>query len=104
MAAGGDLYCPRCDDSVGVLREWSGWKWCWRAWVAGACVMLAATPLLAYDFCVIIPSMMLYLVAGSSLRMLARQRPVCRRCSFELTEGCLSGEPLQRKPPTKAVT
>jgi len=95
--AGGDLYCPRCDERVGVLREWGGWKWCWRVWIAGAVVMLAATPFLAYDFCVMIPCMMLYLVAGSSLRMLAKQRPVCRRCSLELTEGTFSGEPLRSR-------
>lgn len=59
--------------------------------------MVAATPFLAYDFCVLIPSMMLYMVAGSPLRVLARTPPVCRRCSFELVEGMTQGTPLRPK-------
>lgn len=94
---GSALYCPRCDASVGVIRVWSGWKWCWRVWLAGLVVLLALTPLLAYDFCVLIPGMMVYIAAGGPLRHLARTAPVCRRCSLELVEGQTSGTPMPRK-------
>ncbi len=91
------LYCGRCDDSVSPIRVWHGWKWCLRVWLVGFAVMIAMTPLLAYDFCVLIPGMMVYMVAGSSLWQLAGTRPVCRRCSLELTEGVTSGTPLRPK-------
>lgn len=88
------LYCARCDASVPVIRVWSGWKWCWRVWLTGFLMMIAMTPLLAYDFCVIIPGMMVYIAAGGPLYHLARTRPVCRRCSLELDEGRTTGTPL----------
>jgi hypothetical protein len=91
------LYCPRCDASVHPIRVWHGWKHCFRVWLGGLVVMLAMTPLLAYDFCVLIPGMMLYMVAGSPLRHLARTAPVCRRCSLDLVEGVTTGAPLRAK-------
>lgn len=93
----GALYCGRCDDSVPAIRVWHGWKWCWRVWLWGLAIMLALTPLLAYDFCVLIPGMMAYMVAGSPLFQLARTRPVCSRCSLELEEGKTSATPLRPK-------
>lgn len=93
---GASLYCPRCDRSVVPIRVWRGFKWCWRAWVVGFSIMLVMTPFLAYDFCVLIPGMMIYTVAGSPLRALARTAPACRRCSLDLEEGRTTGTPLKR--------
>jgi hypothetical protein len=92
-----DLYCPRCDSSVGVIRVWHGWKWCWRVWLGGLIVLLAMTPLIAYDFCILIPGMMVYISAGGPLWQLSRTRPVCRKCSLELMEGETTGTPMKRK-------
>lgn len=83
----GPLYCSRCDGLVPSLRPWRGWRPAWRAWKIGLVGVLALSPILAADFCVMVPSMMLYLAAGGTLRTFAQERPVCRRCSLELTEG-----------------
>lgn len=97
MPSGADtsLYCRRCDDAVRPIRVWHGWKWCWRVYLVGLVIMLALTPFLAYDFCILIPGMMVYLLAGSPLRQLARTPPVCRRCSLDLEEGVTTGTPLR---------
>jgi hypothetical protein len=83
----GPLYCRRCDALVGSIRPWRGWKPAWTAWKIGLVVVLALFPLLASDYCIMLPSMMVYLAAGGPLREYAKTRPVCRRCSLELTEG-----------------
>lgn len=83
----GPLYCRRCEALVASIRPWRGWKPAWLVWKVGVVGVIAMTPLLASDFCVMLPSMMLYLAAGGPLRAYARTRPVCRRCSLELTEG-----------------
>lgn len=93
----GALYCRRCDDLVRPLRPWRGWGISWTVWKVGLIGVLALSPLLASDYCVMLPSMMIYLVAGGRLRELARTRPVCRRCSLELTEGVLAGSALRPK-------
>lgn len=81
------LYCDRCEGLVPPLRPWRGWRPAWNAWKIGLVGVLALFPVLATDFCIMLPGMMLYLSAGGPLRMYARERPVCRRCSLELTEG-----------------
>lgn len=91
------LDCGRCDAVVDPIRVWHGWNWCWRAWLCGLVVVVAMAPLLAYDFCVLIPGMMIYIAAGGPLRTLARTAPVCRRCSLELVEGVTTGKPLRPK-------
>ncbi|HBQ15234.1 MAG TPA: hypothetical protein DEF51_30295 [Myxococcales bacterium] len=78
-------YCPRCDEDVRVIAPWSGWPKAWRAWLGGLGVMAVAAPFVAWDFCVMQPSMMAYLLAGGIVRHHARARPVCRRCSLELS-------------------
>ena len=77
-------YCPRCDEVVSPIRPWRGWPAAWRAWIAGFFVVLALTPFIAWDFCIMQPSIMLYLAAGGTLWRLSRERPVCNRCSLEL--------------------
>ena len=81
------MYCRRCDDAVRVLRPWRGWKTALIVWY---CVMGAMTllfPFMASDYCVMIPTMMLMILAGSPLHAFAREKPVCARCSLELDEG-----------------
>ena len=93
----GLLYCARCDDAVSAIRPWPWWGACWNVWKVGLVVMLLLTPFFAYDFCVLIPSMMIYLLAGSPLRVLAHQPPICRVCSFELEKGVTSGTAVRRR-------
>lgn len=69
-----------------VIRPWRGWKPAWTVWKVFLGVYLLLFPLLASDYCIMLPSMMLYVVAGGPLRSFARQKPVCRRCSAELDE------------------
>lgn len=89
--ADGALYCARCDRLVPTLRPWRGWRTSWTIWKIGLVGVLALSPLL------MLPSMMVYLVAGGRLREQARARPVCRRCSLELEEGVVAGAPLRAR-------
>lgn len=97
MTPEGPLYCRRCDALVPAIRPWRGWRHAWTIWKVGLVGVLALSPLLASDYCVMLPSMMLYLAAGGSLRGYAKTQPVCRRCSLELTEGVLTGTALRRR-------
>lgn len=83
----GPLYCVRCDHDVDPIRTWRGFRVGWTIWRIGLVGVLALSPLLASDYCVMLPSMMFYLAAGGPLRALARTRPVCPRCSLELEHG-----------------
>lgn len=80
------LHCPRCDDDVPVARPWRGWKPAWLAWRAGLLVALALSPILAADYCVMLPSFMVFLAAGGPTYAHAKLRPSCRRCLLELDE------------------
>lgn len=93
----GPLYCARCDDLVPVIRPWHGWPIGWTVWRVGLVGVLALMPFLASDYCVMLPSSMLYLAAGGPLRSFARTPPVCRRCSLELAEGVMQGTALRPK-------
>lgn len=81
-----------------AIVPWRGWPFAWRAWIAGLLVMLAAAPFIAWDFCVVQPSMMLYLTAGGLVRQLAREKPVCSACSLELDERVRGGTGIRVKP------
>jgi hypothetical protein len=101
MAEGeGTLYCRRCDDDVRAIRPWRGWKPAWAIWKVGFVGALALFPLLASDYCVMLPSMMLYIAAAGPLRSFARQPPVCGRCSLELEEGA-NARPAARSQPAR---
>lgn len=92
-------YCPRCDESVRAISPWRGWKPLWTAWKVGFVVVLCCFPILAADYCVMLPSTMLYLVGGGLLRGYAREKPVCRRCSLELDAAVLGGTAVRPRPP-----
>jgi hypothetical protein len=82
----GSVYCRRCDDVVRVVRPWRGWKIAWAAWKVLFVGVLLLFPLLASDFCILLPSTMLFIAAAGPLRAYARQPPICARCSLELDE------------------
>ncbi len=92
-------FCPRCDEAVRAIEPWRGWKPLWTAWKVGFVGILCAFPILAADYCVMLPSCMLYLVGGGLLRGYAREKAVCRKCSLELDEALAGGTTIRPRPP-----
>ncbi|MEZ4339879.1 MAG: hypothetical protein R3B82_24930 [Sandaracinaceae bacterium] len=91
-------YCPRCEEPVRAIEPWRGWKPLWNVWKVGFALMIVGFPVLASDYCVMLPSCMLYLAGGGLLRGYAREKPVCRRCSLELDEGVAGGTTIRPRP------
>jgi hypothetical protein len=93
------MHCPRCDDRVPVLRPWRGWRPARIAWWVGAVIWVSLFPIIAGDYCVMLPSFMAYLIAGGPIHSMAKQKIQCRRCSLELdgTPGGTGVRPLPRK-------
>lgn len=79
---------------------WGGWKNALRVWAIGVVVLGVLSPFWSADFCIMIPSAFAYLVAGSVLWRLAREKPVCTVCSLDLDES--SGGTAVRARATKA--
>jgi hypothetical protein len=80
------LYCSRCDDAVSALMPWHGWKNALRGWAVGVGVLAVLSPFWSVDWCIMIPSAFAYLVAGSVLLRLSREKPVCSVCSLDLDD------------------
>ncbi|MDD9933974.1 MAG: hypothetical protein OXT09_10235 [Myxococcales bacterium] len=78
------LPCPRCSDEVKPIRPWPHWR---KARIFYFCVLASALPagpwILADGF-FMIPMLMIVMAAIGPLNHLARQRPVCSRCSAVL--------------------
>ena len=85
-AAEPTMYCRRCDDVVRVIKPWSGWKPSLYVWYGAMVMLVFLSPFMASDYCVMIPTMMMIILAGSPLHRLAKEKPVCRVCSLELDE------------------
>jgi len=79
-----ETFCPRCDRTVPAIEPWRWWGALWNVWKVGFVIVLVCFPIMAADYCVMLPSMMLYMVGGGLLRGYAREKPVCTRCSLEL--------------------
>ena len=77
-------YCPRCDEVVRVVRHWPGWRRAWLAWKVILGGLAFVIPFIAWDMCVMLPSIMLFLAGGGPLRRMATEAPTCARCSLEL--------------------
>ncbi len=86
MALSDTLYCLRCGADVAVVRPWRGWRPAWLVWRVALVFALTLSPFLAADYCVMLPSLMVFLAAGGPLYGHARVRPACRRCRLELDE------------------
>jgi hypothetical protein len=80
------MYCRRCDDAVPVIVPWSGWKPALYVWYVMMGFLVLLFPVMASDYCVMIPTMMALILAGSPLHRYAREKPVCLRCSLELDD------------------
>jgi hypothetical protein len=91
------LYCSRCDDAVAALMPWAGWRTALRVWGVGVAVLAVLAPFWSADFCIMIPSAFAYLVAGSVLLRLSRERPVCSVCSLDLDPSSHSGTGVRRR-------
>jgi hypothetical protein len=59
-------------------------------------VALCLAPMLAADYCVMLPSFMVFLTAGGPTYARAKVRPACRRCLLELDE---APPPKREAPP-----
>lgn len=92
------LYCRRCDDAVPYVAPWEGWRYAWWAWVGMMGVLVLAFPIMASDYCVMIPTMMGIIVAGGPLYRLRHERPTCAICSLELDRRG-GGTAIRPRPP-----
>ena len=99
MAVERTMYCRRCDDAVEPIRPWSGWKPALMVWYVAIGGLVLLFPLMASDYCVMIPTMMAIILAGSPLHRLAREKPVCSVCSLELDPTRKAGTGVRARPP-----
>lgn len=78
------MFCPRCDEAVPVVRPWPYWRYALYVWYGMMGLLVLLFPVMASDYCVMIPTMMMITLAGSPLHRLAAEKPVCRVCSLEI--------------------
>lgn len=74
------MFCPRCAAVGPADAPWPHWRKVRNAYVASAFLIAAAGPILAADYCVMIPSAFIYMTAWGPLNGLASERPTCRKC------------------------
>ncbi len=91
------MYCRRCDDVVSAIVPWRGWARLRMAWWGGVALLLALSPVLGADFCILIPSSFAFVFAGGTLNRLANERPICRNCSLALEPGRAAGTGVHRR-------
>jgi hypothetical protein len=92
MSAGrAPMYCHRCDEVVSAILPWPGWKPALYVWYVVMGLIVVLFPVMAADYCVMIPTMMCLIIAGSPLHRFAGEKPVCCICSAELAPGKESG-------------
>lgn len=78
------LYCWRCDSPRRVILPWAPGRYVLRLWGASFAATVLFFPIIASDFCVMLPSMMAILVAAGPAYRLARERPICSHCSAQI--------------------
>lgn len=62
------MHGRRCDEAVPVIRPWRRWRPALYAWYGLMGVLVLLFPFMASDCCVMIPTMMALILAGSPLR------------------------------------
>jgi hypothetical protein len=92
------MYCRRCDDVVTAVVPWQGWKRLRIAWWAAVVLLLALSPILGADYCVMIPSAFAFVFAGGTLHRLANEQPFCSLCSLPLEPGRAAGTGVHVRP------
>ena len=73
-------HCPRCDTDVPVDEPWPHWRKIKIAYVTSLVLLLVVGPIMAVDYCVMIPSAILYLGAWGPINGHAAERSTCRVC------------------------
>ncbi len=92
-------YCWRCDDVVETRAPWPHWQKVKIGWFATVGTMMLGFPILSSDFCVMIPSMMAIIIAGSPIFRYASELPSCCTCSAVLDPKRHAGTGVRAKQP-----
>lgn len=74
------MHCPRCDADRTVDAPWPHWRKVRAAYLVSVVGLLAIGPVLAVDYCVMIPSAFIYMTAWGPLNGLAQEPITCRKC------------------------
>lgn len=93
-------YCWRCDDITEARVPWPHWRTVKIGWFATIAVMTLGFPMLSSDFCVMIPSMMAIIIAGSPIFRYAKELPSCCTCSAVLDPKRHAGTGVRAKQPS----
>lgn len=73
-------YCPRCDADVLADAPWPHWRKVRAVYVALVAVIIVLGPVLAVDYCVMIPSAFIFMTAWGPLNGLVAEKATCRTC------------------------
>ncbi len=91
------MYCWRCDDVVRPVLPWPHWRKVWIGWICTIGLITVLFPVMASDFCVMIPTMMAIIVAGGPIYRYASQLPSCSVCSAVLDPARARGTGVRSK-------
>lgn len=78
-------HCQRCETQVALVCPPVFARVAPRVWLGMVTVIALLYPVLAVDYCFMIPCMVMVLAAAGPVRRLALERPSCRRCGAEVT-------------------
>ncbi|MEM1416843.1 MAG: hypothetical protein AAGH15_18240 [Myxococcota bacterium] len=73
-------HCARCARRVALVLPPRLGRWAPRVWLGMVGVIASLYPVLAVDYCFMIPCMVAVFAAAGPVRRLAGERPSCRRC------------------------
>ena len=77
-------HCDRCARRVALICPPTFSRWAPRVWRGMVAIIAMLYPVLAVDYCFMIPCMVMVLAAAGPVRRLALERPSCRRCGAEV--------------------
>lgn len=80
LRATGSGHCRRCDAHVRTVEPWPHWRRARLAFLGTLGLLGVASPILSADYCVMIPSLMLFLGAIGPLNGYVEEKPTCATC------------------------
>ena len=96
-------YCWRCDDVVEIQEPWPHWQKVKIEWFCVIGVITFAFPIMASDYCMMIPTMMAIIIAGSPIFRYASELPSCCTCSAVLDPKRHAGTGVRAKEPKSST-